>query len=84
MFANLVAYNNRSIGKISEASVEFTGDPDDVIQLTIGLKKYCFNSDGKLVIEGEIQTTYSVNNHMSCSQSLQQISCSPTISKTED
>jgi hypothetical protein len=76
MFANLIAYNSKSIGKISEASVEYNAlNPDDVIELTIGLKKYCFDSNGKLVSSTEIQTCYLLNNHMGCA---------PTYSKTED
>lgn len=60
MFANLVAFNAVE-GKTSSGSVEFSGSPNDVIQLTIGAHKYIFDSDGKLRSSSEPQTCINFN-----------------------
>lgn len=67
MFANLVAYNNAGRGKISEASVEYNAnDPEDVIQLTIGTRKYLFNSVGELQSSIEMGSCMSNAPKVTC------------------
>ena len=58
MIANLIAFNAVE-GKTSSTSVEFSGNPNDVIQLMIGGKKYIFDSTGKLQYSSEVQSCIS-------------------------
>ncbi len=61
MFANLVAYNTVE-GKTSSSSVEFTGNQNDMIQLTIGTRKWFFDHQGNLLSSTENQTCINTNN----------------------
>lgn len=55
MIANLIAFN-AVLGRTSSGSVEFSGNPNDVIQLTIGEYKYIFDSTGKMQYNSENQS----------------------------
>ncbi len=81
MEANLIAYNGRTHNQLSIASVEVIGD--DIIQLTIGLQRYFFDSNGKLLNSAEVLTNYKLNNYC-CAQPRQEFNCMPTNFKTED
>lgn len=65
MFANLVAYNSIE-GKASSSSVEFTGNQNDMIQLTIGTHNWFFDNNGNLLSSTESQSCISQNPKVSC------------------
>ena len=58
MIANLIAFNTVE-GRTSSGSVEFSGNPNDVIQLTINGRKYIFDYEGKLQYSSEVQSCSS-------------------------
>jgi hypothetical protein len=61
MFANLIAFNAVE-GKTSSGSVEFSGNPNDVIQLMINGHKYIFDCTGKLQYSSEMDSCINLNN----------------------
>lgn len=66
-------------------SVQLSGSPEDVVQLTIGQHKYTFNGDGRLVVETHIETCANTyHNAGCCAQPAQNYNCMPTDFKTED
>jgi hypothetical protein len=82
MEANLISYNENGFHKPSISSVQII--ENDIVELTIGLHKHIFDSNGKLLGSAEIQANYTINNHMSCAQPRQKFNCVPTNFKTED
>ena len=76
MFANLVVLNAVD-GRTSEGSVEFSGNPNDVIQLTINGNMYTFNGIGIMQNVNKIASCVNLNSHSSCVQILQGATCEP-------
>jgi len=60
MYANLITYNVR-MHNTKSTSVELSGNPDDVIQLTIGEHKYTFNIFGNLVEETRVEGRINIS-----------------------
>lgn len=84
MFAHLTAFNTIT-GKSSSASVEFSGNPDDTIQLKIINKRYIFNDIGDLIRSENVPTCDVINPIIySCAQPQQKFTCVPTFTKNED
>ena len=69
MFANLIAFNAVE-GRTSSGSVEFSGNPNDVIQLTIGVNKYIFDSTGRLQYSSENQSCINNDQKGTCAEIL--------------
>jgi len=67
MIANLIAFNAIE-GRTSSGSVEFSGNPNDVIQLMIGEHKHFFDHEGNLLSSMVAPTCISINNHGTCAQ----------------
>ena len=82
MFANLIAFNAVE-GHTSSGSVEFSGNPNDVIQLTIGGYKYIFDNTGKLQHSSDIQTCININDQKGTCAEISRNTCNPTFSKSE-
>lgn len=62
MYVNLLTYN--ALDKTTKTtSHQVSGSPEDVIQLTIGLNKYTFTADGKLINVDVVQTNYVVSRN---------------------
>ena len=82
--ANLIAFNAREHSTKS-ASVQLSGSPEDVVQLTIGQRKYTFNGEGRLVVETLIESCISVDNRGCCATlGNNNGCCMPTEFKSED
>jgi hypothetical protein len=83
MIANLIVYNAVD-GKTQSSSVEFSGNPNDVIQLLINGKRWEFNSLGELQGTTDISRNYTIPTKGTCAQPAQQFNCIPTDFKSED
>jgi hypothetical protein len=84
MIANLVAFNAREHNTKS-TSIQLSGSPEDLVQLSIGQHRYTFNGEGKLVVETLVESCISIDNRGCCATIGNNGGCcTPTDFKTED
>ena len=82
--ANLITYNASTL-KTQSISLELSGNPQDVTQLTIGSYRYTFNGDGRLVVETRIESCVNIDTRGCCATIGNNGGCcTPTEFKSED